>query len=55
MHIPRRGGGQGYSVRVRESPAGREPAACALSFPPHAAAQGMCQEKGWEGQQLELT
>lgn len=49
MQVPCRGGGQGYSAHVRESPAGREPAVCALSFPPHAT-QGMCWEKDQEGQ-----
>lgn len=50
MQFPCRGGGQSYSACVRESLAGREPAACALSFPPHTS-QEMWQEKDWEGQQ----
>lgn len=32
-----RGGGQSYSACVRESPAGREPAVCALSLGGHPA------------------
>lgn len=49
MQAPCGGGGQSCSACVRESPAGREPAVCAPSFPAHAT-QELCQEKDREGQ-----